>query len=206
MKTKWKNNLLNLPDSIFFEIMRNFLGEIKTPFNKHDLINTLYALVYKKEVRSRIFSLIDDEDSQLLTAIALLEDPDLEELSNFTSSYYSFLELHNRISNLQERLLICIEYPAKNNRRRKKTIKLSPIFEAELKKDYLDTSLIFNSLEITKVTTNLWLTKRLIAAFLSFLSAEPDFFKTSGHGKKKAESAFSELFKIETYNSNYDIK
>ena len=37
----FKSTLLTLADDAFFELIRNYLGPIKTPFNKHDLIAQL---------------------------------------------------------------------------------------------------------------------------------------------------------------------
>ena len=79
--------------------MRNYLGNLKTPFNKHDLMRSLTTLISRKEIRTRIFELIDQDDSRLLTAVAMLGPAGIDELYEFTKQYYSFLELHNRIAN-----------------------------------------------------------------------------------------------------------
>ena len=182
----WKNNLLNLPDSIFFEIMRNYLGDLKTPFNKHDLMRSLATLVSRKEIRDQIFSLIDDDDSRLLTAIALLNASAIDELYEFTKQYYSFLELHNRIANLQERLLICIED--------RRLIKINPIFEEELRSGYLDSSRIFSSLSVTETSGTPWLNEQLLSAFISFVSSNKNILSKNGNSRKKAESRFASIF------------
>lgn len=194
MINSWKNNLLNLPDSIFFDIMRNYLGDLKTPFNKHDLVRSLTTVISNKNIRNRIFSFIDFDDSRLLTAVALLEAADIDELYEFTKRYYSFLELHNRIANLQERLLVCVDYPVQNTHQGKKLITLNPIFEEELKSTYLNTSAIFSSMSIDREASRPWLNEQLIAAFLSFTSANKNFLKTGGISRKKAETRFAEIF------------
>lgn len=194
MINSWKNNLLSLPDSIFFDIMRNYLGDLKTPFNKHDLIRSLTTMISKTEVRSRIFELLDDDDVRLLTAVALLDAAGIEELYDFTRQYYSFLELHNRIANLQERLLICIEYPDQNNRSGKKLIRLNPVFEDELTASYLDNSKIFRSLSTTDTRRSPLLNEQLISAFISYTINNQGIFDTSGVAKKRAEAAWSNIF------------
>jgi hypothetical protein len=69
---QWKRNMLTLPDERFFEIMRNYLGKLKTPYNKHTLIRDLTAFLQKKETRRRIISLIDEGDAVLLTALYVI--------------------------------------------------------------------------------------------------------------------------------------
>ncbi len=186
MIDSWKNNLLNLPDSVFFDIMRNYLGDLKTPFNKHDLMRSLTKLISKKEIRAKIFSLIDHDDSRLLTAIALLNTAGIDELYEFTRQYYSFLELHNRIANLQERLLICIED--------KRLIKLNPVFEEELKEDYLDSAAIFSSLSVADEPGNPWLNEQFIAALLSFFINNRNIFNQNLNSRKKAEGRLAAVF------------
>ena len=186
MIDSWKNNLLNLPDSVFFDIMRNYLGDLKTPFNKHDLMRSLTTLVSKKETKARIFSLIDHDDSRLLTAVALLDTAGIDELYEFTRQYYSFLELHNRIANLQERLLICIED--------KRLIKLNPVFEKELKKKYLDSSAIFSSLSVIDEPGTPWLNEQFLAALLSFFINNRNIFNQNQNSRKKAEGRLAGVF------------
>ena len=54
----FKSTLLTLGDDAFFELIRNYLGPIKTPFNKHDLIAQLMAFLRRDEIQDRIVSLI----------------------------------------------------------------------------------------------------------------------------------------------------
>mgnify|MGYP005851577439 CR=1 FL=1 len=185
----WKNNLINLPDDIFFEIVRNYLGDLKTPFNKHDLVRSLYRMLSRKEIRERILDLIDPEDNRLLTAAALLKTTTIEELFSFTRQFYTFLELHNRIENLQHRLLICIDYP-------EKTISLSPLFEEELCEKILDSSLMFPVISSGDgPAPHPWLSEQLLSAFISFLS-------NNGSSKKKIETRFIETFSSVTDSEN----
>ena len=188
-----KNNLLNLPDSIFFDIMRNYLGDLKTPFNKHDLIRSLITIISGNEVRDRIFRMIDQDDSRLLTAVGLLDAAPIEELYDFTKQYYSFLELHNRVANLQERLLLCVEYPDRGSRGRK-MIRLNPVFEDELVNGYLDTSAVFPSLSTGTTASRPWLSEQLISAFISFAVCNRGIFSENGNSRRKAESRFSSVF------------
>lgn len=163
--------------------MRNYLGELKTPFNKHDLIRALSRMLLKKENKEKALNLLDDDDIRLLSLISLLEKPNIESLYEFTKDFYTFLELHNRITNLQERLLIFIE--------EKKIIEISPVFYNELIAGYLDSTTMFPSLQAAGSSSSAaagepWLKEQLICAYLSFIQNDP--------GGKKSLALFESIF------------
>ena len=54
----WRECLTTLPDAIFFELMRLYLGEIKTPYNKQNLIQQLGAFLHKEQVQKTILMLL----------------------------------------------------------------------------------------------------------------------------------------------------
>ena len=59
----WKSAFVTLPDSAFFDIVRNYLGDVSTPFNKHRLFDRLVSFLKKRETVRRIISLIDSDDA-----------------------------------------------------------------------------------------------------------------------------------------------
>ena len=80
---QWQECLTTLPDSIFFELMRMYLGEIKSPFNKQNLIERLGSFLHKEQVKENILLLLSQQDCQIISAIALLEHPTQEILLSF---------------------------------------------------------------------------------------------------------------------------
>ena len=54
----WRESLLTMNDTHFFELLRMYLGEIKTPFNKQKLIEELSAFLRKDENVNVIVSLL----------------------------------------------------------------------------------------------------------------------------------------------------
>jgi hypothetical protein len=52
-----------------------YLGEIKTPYNKQNLIERLGAFLHKEQVQQNILLLLSPTDCQLLSAIFYLENP-----------------------------------------------------------------------------------------------------------------------------------
>ena len=186
MHSRWKNYLLNLSDPVFFDIMRNYLGELKTPFNKHNLIRSLSSMLSKKEIRGNILKLLDEDDIRLLTLVHILDQPTIDTLYQFIRHYYSFLELHNRIENLQERLLICIE--------EQKHLELNPLFAEELEESCLDTRMVFPSLKMENSSSTARITEQLISAFISFYDEYKPAIMKNGAAGKKARTAFDNIF------------
>lgn len=186
--------MLTLPDSVFFELMRNYLGDLKTPFNKHDLLRSLENMLNRPLVRENLFKLIDDEDRKILTAIELLSPVSIDELSSFFGKNYSFIELHNRVVNLQERLLTEVDY---RDHKQHSSLKLSlnTLFRDELKERVLDTSLLFPNSPGTDIKTeHRWFNTGLITAFLSFVSDNPLISRLDGNARKKIVEKFEESF------------
>lgn len=71
----WREALVRLTDQHFFDLMRMYLGAIKTPFNKQRLIEELSVFLRKKETKERIISLLDSFDLMILSAVKELPSP-----------------------------------------------------------------------------------------------------------------------------------
>lgn len=201
---QWKTIIVSLPDDDFFAIMRNYLGEIKTPFNKHILIDRLLAFLTREETVERIVTLISNDDAYLLTLIYFLDEPDIKTLYSFIKESKSFLELQNRLLNLEERLLIFKE-PETGR------IKLSPIFRETLIERILDTKYIFSSAKAVPENIALpWFNEALITAVISFINFMPDIYKLDGEIKKRPGESLEEIFpsileKTEQGNTRFSI-
>jgi hypothetical protein len=184
----WKKVMVALPDDEFFTIMRNYLGKLKTPFNKHSLIDALADFLLRDETESRVLSMIDKEDALILTSIDFLSGTDIHELHDFLGSDHSFMSIHHLLLNMEERLLI---YRDSESGR----IRISPVFEDLFKNRVMDTNLLFPSIDCTeKKYPDLWFTDTLVTAFFSFLYKFPDIFKLDGSIKKKAQDEINSIF------------
>lgn len=184
----WKKVMVELPDEEFFAIMRNYLGKLKTPFNKHSLINDLADFLFREETETRILSMIDEEDALILTSINFLNGTDINELHDFLGPERSFMFIHHMLLNLEERLLI---YRDSESGR----IRISPVFEKLFLKTVFDSNLLFPSTEYSeKVNPDIWFTDSLVTAFISFIYKIPDIFKLDGSIKKKAHEEIENIF------------
>ncbi len=185
---QWKMMMVALPDDEFFAIMRNYLGKLQTPFNKHSLIDTLADFLLREETEERVLSMIDKEDALLLTSINFLSGTDIHELHDFLGAERSFMSIHHLLLNLEERLLIYRD--AESGR-----IRISPVFDELFKTKVFDTDLLFPSMDCqNEKYPDIWLTDALVTAFISFICKIPDILKLDGTIKKKAEDEIRRIF------------
>jgi hypothetical protein len=185
---RWKAAFLTLPDEAFFDILRNYLGEFKTPYNKHDLLENLRQFLLKKETRRRIIGLVDENDARLLTAISVLDSPAPDALYRLFEGEISYLDLHYRLLNLQDRLLIYSD-----KARGAEEIVFTPFLEEEIRDFALDPGLLLSREAVrgTKIPPP-WPGDTLLLAFFSCVLEDGDMLKTDGSLKKKAENFLKE--------------
>jgi hypothetical protein len=176
----FRGTLLQLGNDAFFEIIRNYLGPIKTPFNKHDLIDRLVAFLRKDDIQERIASLIDEPDAEILTTIWILDEPTHEDLFAFLQDSYSFLDLHRHLLNLEDRLLIY---------RDGDLVRLNPELLPRLQSGILHPARLFHG----KMTiagdlpdSRHWLDDALLVSFYSLLLEKPALYKSDGELRKRA--------------------
>ena len=102
----WTNSISSLSDSRFFDIMRLYLGEIETPYNKSRLIERLAGFIKNDVNSSNMIALLDEYDVKLLTALAFIPNATQETLIEFFAAEFSAAEVVSGISNLIARLFI----------------------------------------------------------------------------------------------------
>ena len=71
---QWESYMLKMQDAHFFDIIRAYTGAIKTPFNKHDLLNRLLSFLKQKDIQESIVDALSYADIKILTAIHYLKD------------------------------------------------------------------------------------------------------------------------------------
>ncbi|MCL2232611.1 MAG: hypothetical protein FWB99_05985 [Treponema sp.] len=102
----WKSALMTLPDNGFFELLRSVFGNIKTPFSKQRLMDDLFKLLSRDDIRKTIAAYIDEQDHKIIAAVAMLNEPAPGELENFFAKELTAAELHGLVLNLEERLIL----------------------------------------------------------------------------------------------------
>lgn len=188
----WADAITALPEKQFFNMMRLYLGEIKTPYNKQRLTQQLAVFIKKPENVANLISLLDDFDLHVLTAISLLSNVTQETLTEFFSNKYSLVELYSKIVNLKERLII---YTSKHPVTNKDIIYINPLLLEGLK-PYLDINLLFPKETIASFSTDdvFILSPNFLTAFISFLKIRKLLCKADGNLKKNDITKIEEIF------------
>ena len=189
----WRESLSLMQDSHFFDLLQMYLGEIKTPYNKPNLIEKLSSFLRKDETKQTMVSLLSKEDLELLTAIYLIPKITQKKLFDFFSTK-TVSELFEHLMNLEERLLI---FRTTDKETGKILFKINPHLEQSLKplltkEKIINYSVEFGESDIIKNQASL--SPELLAAFISFVVENPDLIKADGNFKKKIDIQFKEIF------------
>ena len=189
--SRWQEAISSLPDKQFFNTMRLYLGEIKTPYNKQRLTQQLAAFIKKEENLSSLLTLLDSFDITVLTAISLIPNATQETLVDFFHTEYSITEIYAEIINLIERLLI---YKEKSDTG-KEFIKLNPLIRENLL-PYLDTKLIFPDYTAATFSNEdiFSISPNLVTAFITYIRIRGISCKADGTIKKNDQNRLSEIF------------
>lgn len=188
----WRESFLKLQDNHFFELMRMYLGEIKTPYNKQKLIETLGSFLHKTEIKEKILLLISKEDVQVLSAIVNLECPNQQMLSNFFAGAFPLAKLYDKLMNLEERLIL-FQYTDENTG--KSVYALNPLLEEDIL-PLLSLNFLFESVENVEFSKKdfIPLSAQFIASVISFVCENPSLCKLDGSLKKKVVQALLEKY------------
>ncbi|MDA3810318.1 MAG: hypothetical protein PF518_08315 [Spirochaetaceae bacterium] len=197
---EWRTIILSINDNSFFDLMRTYLGRIVTPFNKQDLINRLVNFFNRDLVKEKILKILDNDDAAVLTAIHLMKGPSDGEIRDIFSDW-NYLDIHNRIQNLEERFLI---YKKENS------YYISPIFEELFLEEVISPSLLIATKDIEPgVDSPLWLSDPLMFALFSFIQKNKNLIKIDGSIKKRGrtelENVFPNLFSGEEGLKRFEI-
>ncbi len=191
---RWRESLSTLQDHHFFELIRMYLGEIKTPYNKQKLIEQLSAFIRREENKKVILQLLSENDCLLLSAVKAIPEPTQEKLILFFSGTFTFAELYEHVMNLEERLLL---YRFQDPISGKSVFDINPLLEEALE-PYIQKSLLLPEGKIeTTIKENSpkqTLNAQVIASLFALVCSEPSLCKADGTFKKKIESTLYDTF------------
>lgn len=188
----WQDYISSLPDEKFFYVMRLYLGEIKTPYNKLKLIEQLASLIRNKTSLERIISFLDETDVKILTAISMIPNATQRTLTSFFEPEETFPFIYSRLVNLTDRLLV---YTQKNEATQEDVYKINPLVVEEIT-PFLNPDLILpeEEPEQTFFDTPFSLTPNFLAGLLSFIKISGCGLKANGTFKKTDAAKLEEIF------------
>lgn len=212
----WRESMSVMDEEMFFDIMRMYLGELKTPYNKQKLIEGLSSFLRKKENRDTLVSLLGSGDLKILTLVKNIRSCTAKKILTFMEGKVQnprFLnDLNEHLINLQERLIL---YSFTDKDSGTKELRINPMLEDDLL-PLLQTEILFeqsgqelnagqdsqsekNSLQEKSQQPLLpqsacSLSPQFLASFCSFAISHPDLCKNDGSLKKHSLTEMQEVF------------
>lgn len=190
---RWRESFLLLEENRFFEIMRMYLGEIKTPYNKQKLIESLSAFFRKRENLVTVKSFLTKEEIEIICAIVFIPDATESKLINFFENSFTYSFLYETLRNLEERLIIFSSKTEYNEER----IELAPIFD-EAFYDLINIKNLLPEIEYTEKESEISvITPEFISCFTSYVIENPNIAKQDGTLKKHTLETASLIFGLQ---------
>ena len=180
---QWRAWLATMENERFFDLIRMYLGEVKTPFNKQKLIESLSAFLRRDENKNNITSLLGKNDLKILSFIHLLPSATYESISTFFSGEDFGHSIRDHLENLVERLLIF----SLQEDRGQMQFKLNPLLEESLVPLLGLEWLLDDGGKIqSEDAGSFFLTPMFASSFISFVARHPELCKANFELKKKS--------------------
>ncbi len=192
----WRESFTRMSDQQFFDIIRMYLGEIKTPYNKQNLLEDLSSFLRKEENRNAIVRLLCNIDLKLLAAVRFIPHVSRKKLEAYCGTMFgnkfSKVSMTEHLTNLMQRLLV-FEFmnPLDGN----VELRINPLLE-EVLLPLIPIELLLPkpAVPATRNSEAALLTPQLLAAFVSYILMHPDLCKADGCIKKRNASELAEIF------------
>lgn len=200
----WRESLTAMDEPGFFGLMRLYLGEIKTPYNKQKLIEALTSFLHKQENRRVLIKLLSREELMIIGAVLYIPFCTKEKAAAFFSPTFSFAFLHNAFLNLEERLIL---FRRKDAEDVKEYFDVNPLLLSDIE-PLINADLLFPQAHPVRqvsadpeafgraeifvqedtqpaVCERHFLSARLLASWFAFTAENPDCCRSDGSFKKK---------------------
>ena len=89
---EWQESLSQLSDEYFFDLVRIYLGPVKTPFNKQNIIKNLSSFLRKDDNKRLIVSFLSDAELKILSVFFIVDEGSPETLFPFFRNSKTFPE------------------------------------------------------------------------------------------------------------------
>jgi hypothetical protein len=188
--TDWSDALLMSGSEALLGAIRNYIGPIKTPYDKRDLVAKLEAFLRRSETRDSLLSLLDPLDMKILGSSLLLGPVPEQALKDLFIGELPLFELGVRIANLLDRLLL-FRYQVGGRR----LLAVNPLLENELSRRALNISSIFGQAQQNmRSVPGYAVDAQAAIALFSFLFHAPFSIRKGGGLTKRASERFAVLF------------
>lgn len=184
----WADALLTSGTEALLEAVRNYLGPVRTPYDKRELARRLEAFVRRAETRDSMLSLLDGLDARILGTCLIAGPASEQELKDLFVGELPLFELGIRLANLLDRLLL---YRYADGSRR--LIAVNPLLEAELRARLADPATVFGA--VPRGAPAAGLDAAAVVALFSLLLHAPASLRKGGALTKRASERAVALFR-----------
>jgi len=136
----WEATLLSAESELLLGAARNYLGPVKTPYDKRDIVARLRAFLSRAETRRAVLELLDGLDARILASLFLLGPLPEAELRSLFEGELPLFDLGVRLANLQDRLLV---FRFEQGGRR--LLAPNPVLAEDLRSATLDPATVFGA-------------------------------------------------------------
>ncbi|AFG38749.1 hypothetical protein [Spirochaeta africana] len=186
-KQLFSRYLMSLPDAAFFDLYRTYLGAVQTPFKKQDLVRDLQRLLQEPDLQQRILALLDRDDRQWLSIIGLSGSLPPEQLQSLFGNELSAIEIHQRILNLEDRLLVITDPDTLQ-------LRLNPLLESRLQQEVVHLEAILPDHGATAGTTPGAMNDPALFMLLAYFRIPRELFRQSGGLRKREHDRLQHIF------------
>lgn len=193
---RWRESFLCLEENQFFEIMKMYLGQIKTPYNKQKLISNLEGFLHKKENLVAIKSFLSDAEIEIICAVVFIPNATEEKLVSFFEKTFSYSFLYETVLNLEERLILFKSKPEDLNHAHENDmlIELNPLLEDAIF-DVISVERLLPDVQFEKSEERTALiTPEFILCFIAYVIENPGMAKQDGDLKKQTVKMIPDFF------------
>ena len=195
---EWQESLSQLSDEYFFDLIRIYLGPVKTPFNKQNIIKNLSSFLRKDDNKRLIVSFLSDAELKILSVFFIVDEGSPETLFPFFRNSKTFPEFvstgsfYEKLANLEDRLVL---FRLKKNG--DYVLKINPLLKDGIKARLEKVNMFSDSEVAFPVHSGISLLPDFFAAFFSYINLNPELCRADGTVKKKDFQKIEEIFMSE---------
>lgn len=173
----WRAALLSGSTRFLIEAARNYLGPLRTPYNKHDLVSRLEAFMRRPDTAEALRELLDEDDRKALAALSVFGPRTEDELADILAAdgdEGAAFAARAKVASLRERLCTYRTGVGPGA-----PVDVSPPF-APLIASLADPASLFGGRPSASPPSVAWLDAETACAFAGVLARESKAFGRSG--------------------------
>ncbi len=183
---EWRDALVAGDTNSFLLLARNYLGAVKTPYNKHELVSRLEAFVAAPENAQAIVGYLSDDETAVVAALELLGPSPAAALEELFAYRLKPETLDAIVTSLVERLVL-FRWPAADS-----ALAVTPPLR-DAARGVVDFGRFFETLPAKETPEAPWLSGDVICTVFSFLFHGRKLFRKNGLLTKKSQEALVAL-------------